>query len=426
VAFEPLTGSFAADRAMAAVSDAKTRTCRLLNIPLDIGHEIWEYIDDSATFRSLSLTSKALVPMAQQRIFHSLRFQPFDSLLTDGTWRKSRKAQLLAFKARLVGLARSSHLLSYVKTLSIEREYDSTHFYSEPDEFDFDGSLQNTLSECVSQMTRVTSISVDGFQLVPRLMDALLIVMERQPIRLKMESVSLPDPSWPITTTRLVEFEVNCGALLVGPTHQVVQHLARSSQETLRLLSITWYSTHTATTILSYSFPNLTSLDLSYSFNADDELSPVTSFLAQHPLLTCLRLAELPIQLDPDAVPMLTEIEGSSTTVITALWNKRPITTVRVYIETLVDLVNVSGTLKQTSGARITSLYILFEDNPPLWARLAGELQTATPNLVSLTVKFYSDVVRHPLSFNSPNIILTDLSTARIGHLRDTRTFYQV
>ena len=410
---------------MAAVSDAKTRTCRLLNIPVDIGHEIWEYIDDSATFRSLSLTSKALVPMAQRRIFHSLRFQPSNALLTDGTPRKSRKGQLLASKARLVGLARSSHLLSYVKTLSIEREYeyDSTRFDSEPDEFDF---LQNTLSECVSRMTRVTSVSVNGFQLVPRLMDALLIVMERQPIRLEMESVRLPDPSWPITTTKLVEFEVNCGALLVGPTHQVVQHLARSSQETLRLLSLTRYDAHAATTILSYSFPNLTSLDLSYSFNEDDELSPITSFITQHPLLTCLRLVDVPIRIDPDAVPMLTEVGGSSMTVITALWNKRPINTVTVRIKTLVDLVDVSGTLKQTSGARITYLHIIFEDNPPLWAHLAVALQTATPNLVSLVVDLYADVVRHPLSFKAPNIILTDLPTARKGYLRDTRTFYRV
>jgi hypothetical protein len=378
---------------MAMSPGTKAQTSHFLNIPVDIGYEIWLYIDDSATFRSLSLTSKALVAISQQRLFNSLRFQPYNSLWT---YRKSRKKQLRDFMARLVGLARNPHLLSYVYSISIQGEYDGNEDYQihAPDQFDFDGSLQNALNDCVSQMIHVLSISMRGFQLVRRLMDALLIVLERQPIKLDMERVSLPDPSWPITTTKLVELKANQGlGHVVGPPDQVIQNLAQSSQETLRLLSLNSYDSPTIEAITSCSFPNLTSFDLTNTLDSLEELN-IASFIIQHPLLVRLLLPEDRIPIHLDAVPMLTEIEGSATTIVSSLWNKRPISTITVFIETNLDLVIVSLTLKETSGVRITSLNIKFLGSPPTWAELALMVQSTTPNLASLKVTFDLYVVR--------------------------------
>jgi hypothetical protein len=54
----------------------------------------------------------------------------------------------------------------------------------------------------------VRSISLTGFQLTKSLMDGLLVLVERQSIELHMERISLPEPSRPITTTKIVELRV--------------------------------------------------------------------------------------------------------------------------------------------------------------------------------------------------------------------------
>jgi hypothetical protein len=377
--------------------------CHLLNVPVDIGHEIWQHIDDPATFHSLSLTAKALVPISQRRIFHELRFRPCNSLQT---WRKSRKSQLRDCKLRLVGLAHTPHLLSYVNSISIQGEDDERSDTRDravtqppPDEFDFDCSLQNALSDCLSRMTSVVSISMNGFQLVTRLMDALLIVMERQPIKLDMERVSLPDPSWPITTTRLVGLRAgHCSSFMSEITGQVIQNLARSSQETLHLLSLDSYDAHTIEPILSYSFPNLISLNLSRTQGEVEELElAIASFITQHALLTRLVLPVYYIPIRSEAVPMLMEIEGSALTIVSSLLNERPISTITVSIGHHLDLVLVLGMLKETSGTKTTSLTLTFLeglDSQPTWAELIRMVHSATPNLTSFVITFETFVVR--------------------------------
>ena len=57
---------------MAMAPGTTMQQSKFLNLPVDIGRDIWDHIDDLATFRSLSLTSKAFVPTMN---FHIFNFQ---------------------------------------------------------------------------------------------------------------------------------------------------------------------------------------------------------------------------------------------------------------------------------------------------------------------------------------------------------------
>ena len=370
----------------------------LLALPTDVGGYIWDHIADKSTYASLSLTSKALSPISQRHLFSSLHLQPYSPYSKS---RRTRKQQVRAFKSRLTGIAGNHRILSYVEKLWVfgeENEVgdsDSDFDGPPPDEFDFPPSLQEILACCLVRMSYLGYLGISGFLLASTLVDAVLTLTERQPLRLILNKIDLQSSRALIKYGKLTELEADNCLDLCDTT--ILEKLAAASRESMTSLSLCLNYADIIDPLLSFTYPRLTKLSLAHLICDLESLIPsITAFVELHPFINHLELPEdLSFVFSPDAVPDLKQVHACASTVL-HLVPSRPVVSVTIYNGVAKGPILSLNALAKASGEGITTLDLRLEGYTGQWRDLIGQIIFHTPRLTCLTIGLGNSVVCSP------------------------------
>ena len=370
--------------------------CSILSLPVEIGEQVIQNIDSTADLYALSLSCKAFMESARERIFANITFTlPFPNPLS---------GSVSSQETRLHELSKMVAQTKYIKFISI-----CAKPVTEPSEIVFPPSMQSILAGWLPQMTRLEKLVIDDLELDDRLILAILDITSQRPLSLQLRRCPFPDPllqipSIPLQIPSLYIQNYFDSAFVDRPVDEYTaterqsiafaKRLMFGARFSITTLKVDWNSPLSLTEMFGSIFlPSLRVFQWDSLLYTDDQLPIIMDgFLQRHSTITSISLARGQYGHIPFSFPSLTrtppslpnlQIAKTTSSLIRQLVSGRPVTNISL------DCVRPSGftvgvKALSHSTASIIKASLNFSEGDDTWEYVIESLAEATPFLQDL------------------------------------------